>query len=179
MIYIVAGHTGKGSGASSSYLDEGIETIVLRNLICLNLTRLNFLDFETDDDKDSLQTVLNKLKDKVKKEDIVLDIHFNAAADPKATGSEVFIPTDYSPEEKELAEKLLNEVTTTLGIRSRGVKTEGQSQHNRLGILHLPCTTLLVEICFLTNKGDVYKYKKNREKLAERIAQVLLNNIFL
>ena len=174
MLIIISGHNGEGTGASSPHLDEGVETIVLRNLICLNLTRLDFLDFETDDDKDSLQTVLNELRKRVKKDDILLDLHFNSASKETVTGTEIFIPTDYSPEEKSLAETLLKTVTETLQIKSRGVKTEGQSQHSRLGILHLPCTTVLLEVCFLTSKGDVYKYKENREKLAERITRDLL-----
>lgn len=177
MIRLVAGHNGEGTGANSSFLDEGKETIVLRNLIALNLTRLGCLDYTTDDDNDSLQTVLNKLKSKVKRDDIVVDFHFNAAADPKVSGSEVFIPADYDEVEKELALQLLNEVTTTLGIRSRGVKVEGQSQHSKIGILHLPCTTVLLEVCFLTNKEDVYKYKEKREKLAENISILLLKRI--
>lgn len=178
MIYLISGHNGEGTGANSSFLDEGKETIVLRNLIALNLTRLGCLDYTTDDDKDSLNTVISKLKQKVKKDDILIDIHFNSATET-ANGTEIFIPTDYSQEEKSLAETLLKTVCDTLGTKSRGVKVEGQSQHSRLAILHLPCNTLLVEICFLTNKGDVYKYKEKREVLAERIAQVLLNNIFL
>lgn len=178
MIYLTAGHTGKGTGATSSYLDEGIETIILRNLIALNLTRLGCLDYTTDDDTDNLNTVISKLKQKVKKDDILIDIHFNSATET-ANGTEIFIPTDYSPEEKSLAETILKTVCDTLGTKSRGVKVEGQSQHSRLAILHLPCHTLLLEICFLTNKEDVYRYKENREVLAERIAQVLLNKIFL
>lgn len=174
MIYIIAGHNGRGSGAVSSFLDEGIETIVLRNLICLNLTKYGCLDYTTDDEDDKLNTVITTLKGKVKPDDILIDIHFNAA-DPKATGSEVFIPTDYDEVEKELAEKILNEVTTTLDIRSRGVKVEGQSQHSKLGMLHLPCHTVLLEVCFLTNKSDVYRYKEKRELLAERIAKTLLS----
>lgn len=174
MIYLIAGHTGRGTGAGSSFLDEGTETIVLRNLICLNLTRNGFTDYYTDDDSDNLNTVISKIKKQVKKDDILLDLHFNSASKETVTGTEIFIPTDYSPEEKSLAETLLKTVTDTLQIKSRGVKTEGQSQHSRLGILHLPCTTVLLEVCFLTNKSDVYKYKENREKLAERIARDLL-----
>lgn len=173
IIYLIAGHNGDGTGARSTFLDEGIETIVLRNLICLNLTKYGFLDYEVDNDNDKLNEVISKLHHQVKPDDIVLDIHFNAA-DQKATGSEVFIPTDYDEVEKELAEKILNEVTTTLGIKSRGVKVEGQSQHRRLGMLHLPCHTVLLEVCFLTNKADVYSYKEKRELLAERIAKILL-----
>lgn len=175
MLFLISGHNGERTGASSSFLDEGKETIVLRNLIALNLTRLGCLDYTTDDDTDNLNTVISKLKQKVKKDDILLDIHFNSASKETVTGTEIFIPTDYSPEEKSLAETLLKTITETLQIKSRGVKTEGQSQHSRLGILHLPCHTVLVEVCFLTNKGDVYRYKESREVLAERIAQVLLN----
>lgn len=172
MIYLISGHTGKGTGAVSSFLDEGVETIILRNLICLNLARNGFMDYYTDDDNDSLNTVLSKLKRKVKKDDILIDLHFNSASQT-ANGTEIFIPSDYSPEEKSLAETLLKTVTETLQIKSRGVKTEGQSQHSRLGILHLPCTTVLLEVCFLTNEEDVYKYKEKRELLAEKIAQLL------
>lgn len=173
MNYIMAGHNGRGSGAVSSFLDEGIETIVLRNLICLNLTKYGCLNYEVDDEDDKLNEVISRLRNKVKPDDILIDIHFNAA-DPKATGSEIFIPTNYDEVEKELACQLLNEVTATLAIRSRGVKVEGQSQHSRLGMLHLPCHTVLLEVCFLTNKSDVYKYKENREKLAERIVKILI-----
>lgn len=171
MLYLISGHNGERTGASSPYLDEGVETIILRNLICLNLTRNGFIDYYTDDDSESLNKVLSKLKQKVKKEDILLDIHFNAASQT-VTGTEVFIPTDYTEEEKSLAESLLKTVTDTLQIKSRGVKTEGQSQHSRLGILHLPCTTILLEVCFLTNKEDVYKYKEKREVLSQKIAQL-------
>lgn len=174
MIYLISGHNGEGTGSHTSFLDEGVETIILRNLICLNLTRNGFMDYDTDDDSDSLNKVLSKLKQKVKKEDILLDIHFNAA-NQTANGSEIFIPTDYTEEEKSLAESLLKTVCDTLSIKSRGVKTEGQSQHNRLGILHIPCHTVLLEVCFLTNKEDVYKYKEKREALSEKIAQLLFH----
>lgn len=177
MIHLISGHSGEGTGSHTSFLDEGLETIVLRNLICLNLTRLDFLDFETDDDKDNLNTVISKLKQKVKTDDILIDIHFNAATET-ANGSECFVPTDYSLEEKSLAEHLLKTVCDTLGTKSRGVKTEGQSQHSRLGILHLPCNTVLLEVCFLTNKGDVYRYKENREKLAEKISILIIKDLY-
>lgn len=176
MLFLISGHNGEGTGANSSFLDEGKETIVLRNLIALNLTRLGCLDYTTDDDTDNLNTVISKLKQKVKKDDILIDIHFNSATET-ANGTEIFIPTDYSPEEKSLAENLLKTVCDTLGTKSRGVKVEGQSQHSRLAILHLPCHTVLVEVCFLTNKSDVYKYKESREKLAENISILLLKRI--
>lgn len=173
MLILIAGHNGNGTGASSPHLDEGVETIVLRNLICLNLTRNGFTDYYTDDDRDNLNTVITKLKSKVKKDDILIDIHFNSAIET-ANGTEIFIPTDYSPEEKSLAETLLKTACDTLGTKSRGVKVEGQSQHSKLGMLHLPCITVLLEVCFLTNKSDINKYKENRERLAERIAGDLL-----
>lgn len=177
MIFLLSGHNGNGTGAGSSFLDEGTETIVLRNLIAINLTRLGCLDYTTDDDNDNLNTVISKLKQKVKKDDILIDIHFNAATET-ANGSEVFIPTDYSPEEKSLAETLLKTVCDTLGTKSRGVKVENQSQYSRLGILHLPCNTVLLEVCFLTNKGDVYRYKENREKLAEKISILIIKDLY-
>jgi len=178
MIYLISGHSGEGTGAGSSFLDEGTETIVLRNLICLNLTRNGFTDYYTDDDNDNLNTVISKLKQKVKRDDVLIDIHFNSASKETVTGTEIFIPTDYTEKEKSLAETLLKTVCDTLGTKSRGVKVENQSQHSRLAILHLPCHTLLVEVCFLTNKGDVYRYKENREKLAEKISILIIKDLY-
>lgn len=77
--YIIAGHNGKGTGASSKWLDEGSETIVLRDLIGLNLTRLGFLDYVLDDgtsgiaDNTKLSSVVSFMRKNAKTGDLSLD----------------------------------------------------------------------------------------------------------
>ena len=180
-VFIIAGHQGRGTGASSKWLDEGMETITLRDLIALNLTKYEFYDFVLDNgvdpisDKSSLTTVTSWLKKNAKNTDISIDIHFNAAT-ANVSGTEVFIPNNATVDERTLANRLLQVITTTLGTKSRGVKTESSSQHSKLAMLSsFDCLNLLLEICFCTNEGDCNKYYEKREILAENIAKEIIN----
>lgn len=182
-IFIIAGHQGRGTGASSKWLDEGAETITLRDLVALNLTKYEFYDFVLDNgvdpisDKSSLSAVTSWLKKNVKNTDISVDIHFNAAAS-NVSGTEVFIPNNATADERALASRLLQVIATTLGIKSRGVKTESSSQHNKLAMLSsFDCLNILLEICFCTNESDCNKYYEKREQLAENIAKELISFI--
>lgn len=181
--YIIAGHNGKGTGASSKWLDEGSETIVLRDLIGLNLTRLGFLDYVLDDgtsgiaDNTKLSSVVSFMRKNAKTGDLSLDIHFNAAASTQANGCEVLIPMKPTNEEIKFASKLHDLVCDTLDIRSRGVKLEDSGQHGSLAMLSsFPvCVNVLLEVCFCTNEQDCKRYFSNREKLAEAIAKLIID----
>lgn len=72
---------------------------------------------------------------------------------------------------------LLNATAAALGTNVRSVKTEKQVPHKKLAILHLNCHSVILEVCFCTNMNDATRYMKNREKLAQSIAEVLANNI--
>lgn len=172
-IAIIAGHNGPKTGASSKYLDEGTETLVLRDLVQLKLLndfgyRLPIVDHESDE----LKQVIASMKKQVAKDAILVDIHFNAC-NGKANGTEVFEPTKASVIEHKLAIHLLNDITDILGTASRGVKKEGQSQHSKLGMFTIPCETVLIEVCFLDNEDDVKKYLLKREEVALAIAKRL------
>ena len=62
-----------------------------------------------------------------------MDIHFNAGG-PAASGTECFIANDASAHSQEMAKEICNTASSVMGIKNRGVKTEGQSQHNKIGI---------------------------------------------
>ena len=101
-----------------------------------------------------------------------MDIHFNAGS-PAASGTECFIANDASAHSKEMAKEICNTASSVMGIKNRGVKTEGQSQHNKIGILHQGAgTAVLWEICFISNQDDMVKYDQNRGKLAKEIAKI-------
>jgi len=79
----------------------------------------------------------------------MLCIHCNEGGG-KATGSEVFFRGSHN---KAAAATLAQAVATALGLKSRGAKTEKESQHPRLAVMSFqPC--FLIELGFLDNATD-------------------------
>jgi len=181
-VYVIAGHEGKGTGAtskhptsSSSFMDEGAETIILRDYIVYYLRVLYGIKAVVDDPRAGLFSVISWLKGIIGINDIILDIHFNAFEDKNAHGTEVIVPTLASMVEKNAGYDLLHSVSTSLGTFPRGVFDETRSPHQRLGMLSGPsqALNLLVEICFCTNENDTMKYYRNRIEVAKAISGVL------
>ena len=85
MISITAGHRGKGTGAMGC-IDEGEETIIFRNLL-LNKLIEKGLPFIYEGEKESLQSVVDKLKLILQPSDISIDIHFNSSDNKSASVS--------------------------------------------------------------------------------------------
>lgn len=170
-IFLIAGH--QSNTGANGLLKEGEETIRLRNLIHKYLRRKN-IEPIVDDDCMVLPQVVKWLRKKVAREDICIDIHFNCSSNADAHGTEVFIPDQYTADEKQLADRLLATITQTLGTRNRGVKKESQTNAGRIAMLSsFDCCNLLIEVCFISNQSDVEKYKARRNILAEAIAEVI------
>jgi N-acetylmuramoyl-L-alanine amidase len=179
-LIITAGHSLKEAGARGvEGVKEEIETIKLRDDVTKHLKKWYKVDVWNDNDSDSLQTVINQIKAKVKsKFDISIDIHFNAGP-PTATGVEVIVPNSPSLEEKFLGSKLSEEIAKTLKLRNRGLKTEDDTARKTIGILRQPhvATNILLEICFITNSNDVASYRANYLKLVQTISDTIGNYI--
>ena len=122
-IILTAGHNGKGTGANG-YIDEGAETIVLRDSIA-DWLKVKYPQIEiiTDKERDNqkLANIVAWIKGIFRKDDICVDIHFNSSTSEMATGCEAFVPTKYSGEEMEIAQYLASCIAKTLGIKNRGV----------------------------------------------------------
>jgi hypothetical protein len=174
-VFVIAGHEGKGTGASSQWLDEGSETLALQELILYALKNKYDIEGVKDIPKYSLINVLGWLEEQAVEGDIILDLHFNAYSNPKAGGTEVLYPTVNTNVEIKMANKLQRLVVDLLKTRNRGTYNESRSPHNRLGMLRGPykAVNLLLEVCFCTNKDDVDKYVANRIFLADAIAKFL------
>jgi N-acetylmuramoyl-L-alanine amidase len=103
--------------------------------------------------------------------DFVLDIHFNYNA-PGAYGTESFVHDYTSKANRDRASKLTAAVSSVIGTANRGVKSEGDSQHTRLAVLHYAPAAVLLEVCFLNSK-DLPLYLKKKEKVADAIAEII------
>ena len=200
MIILTAGHTGAGTGAqcAETHFDEGAENIWLRNRIAEILTNRYGLVVLVDDDRASLELLVKKLKSPTdltdntdiispfhsdslsclrKKRstddtdyDFVIDLHFNAHSNPNARGSEAIVADDATHLELRFASRLAHTTADALDIPLRSIKSESETPHRRLGMLHLTPQSIILEVCFCTSPEDAEAYRKNREKLAEDIA---------
>jgi N-acetylmuramoyl-L-alanine amidase len=182
-IFISAGHSnvkGKDRGAVGNGYIEGELTVELRDLIVKDLISKGVTPI-VDDNDSILSHTLAFFKNLTTNSCIVLDIHWNAAT-PLATGTETLIPAEPSKFEIQLASKLSEVVSKTLNIKKRGnfkgeegVKSEAQSHHGRLAWMKLTGENVLMEICFITNKTDMELYQTHKQKLAQLIADSLID----
>lgn len=176
-LYLIAGHHNNDSGAVAQHEDykvlESRLTIILRDLIHSYFKKFNSqVEVILDDDRDTLQTVINKVNKTITKNDLLVDIHFNAF-NGKATGTEVIIPKISSSIEKELASNICDRLSDIMEIPNRGVKTEDKTARGRIAILKGVGHRILPEICFLDNLKDYRSYRKNEHLVASIIAQAI------
>ncbi len=183
-LYITAGHSvaGPDKGASSPY---GVEAVEARKFVT-DLSKALYkkgVYVYTDNDNWTLLETINWLGTKVKAPDTTIDIHFNAF-NATSTGTEVLIADSHTEKELELAYNIVKIISETLEIPTRGdlngykgVKTESQSQHPRLGILSTnklaTASNVLVELCFISNPIEMQKYRANYNLLIEKLSDYL------
>lgn len=170
-IIISAGHGGTDPGASGNGYIERDLAIELRNLIIAELKALG-ISALSDDDKNALKQTLLWLRGKFTTGDILLDIHWNAAGNPDANGSEVIIPQIASTFEKDLAAAILK-CFTSFGYRDRGVKPETETARKSLGWMRPNAENILIEVCFISNLTDMKLYQANKQGIARRVAATL------
>lgn len=171
MIYLTAGHRGKGTGAKG-LIDEGAEAAALRDAVTLELVERGAAVLN-DNDTDSLTKVIADINKACTPHDILVDIHFNAF-NGRAHGTEVLIPHNATAAERETAENVLLATTSALGTRCRGVKDAKSSQHSRLAILEdTRCHSVLLEVCFCDSEVDAMKYRLSRDRLVSFLADTL------
>ena len=196
MIILTAGHTGAGTGAQciTTQFDEGAENIWLRNRVAEILTNKYGLVVLMDDDTASLQTITKQLSvtpsgldvdgdtpirgfhpclcsDTPTAFDFVIDLHFNAHGNPQARGTETIVADDATELELRMASRLAHATADSLEIPLRGIKSESETPHRRLAMLHLTPQSIILEVCFCTSPEDVEAYRKHREQLAETLAK--------
>lgn len=172
-IFISSGHgLPSDPGAVSGKYVEAELTVEVRNMIVCELAVMGVLAI-TDPVQNPLQATLNYIKGKFGAKDILFDIHFNAF-NGTAQGTEVIIPKVNTQFERDLARDIVN-VLVSAGYKSRGVKTEDKTARKTLGWMRPLAENILLEFCFLDNKGDMNLYESKKQEIAAGIAKVLYN----
>jgi N-acetylmuramoyl-L-alanine amidase len=173
MIFLLAGHGGGDVGAVGVRgRTESAETITLRDKIKSYIPSTTRLF--VDNDRDNLRNVLSKAT--TGSGSVTLDIHFNAAANPKAGGVEVLVGDDAGPEDLTLAHDVLDVLTKHTGLRNRGVKKESDTPRKRLGVMREFGAVCLLETCFISNPEDMAAFDKASDAIARDLAAVLIKH---
>lgn len=172
-IGIIAGHCDRGTGAHGK-LDEGAETIIMRDMVA-DICRRRGYDVFTDDNKMALSKVVTAVNRALMSVDYCVDIHFNASSDITAHGCETVIADAAGNKTLYFADEMLAAVCQAGGFKRRDVKREHQTPHKILAMCRdtRPHTTIL-EICFCTNESDVRLYQEHKQTIANAIADVLI-----
>lgn len=183
MIILTAGHTGPNTGAAGTIieqhgrLDEGTETIRLRNRVAEILTQQWGIIALIDHDNERLGILIERINHIVSPTDICLDLHLNSHPNSTANGTEVIIASDASITEVTIAVRLLNATAKALQTNIRGIKSENETPHKHLAMLHLNSLNIVLEVCFCSNPDDGKRYISRFEHLAQAIARTLAENI--
>lgn len=166
IINVHGGHSLKCRGASG-YLDEVNEDRAVKNRVIELLRANGHTVYDCTDDvgktqNANLRNIVNKCNSH--KVDLDVSIHLNAGG---GTGTEVYVYSDNS-KAKGYAQRIVNNISNTLGIRNRGVKT----RTNLYVLRKTNSPSLLVECCFVDNATD--KAHWNVNKCAEAIVKGIL-----
>jgi N-acetylmuramoyl-L-alanine amidase len=169
MIVITAGHHNNDPGAISNGFMESDLTKHLREKISSYISP----KYKVVKDQDSWTLSQTTSNIKTGSGSVTFDIHFNAGS-PSATGTEIFVPENATPNELKIAHKIGFGVSKAIGIKYRGLKFPQESQRKTLGIFKFIGINMLIEVCFITNKDDLDKYFHSIESVAKLIAEVLM-----
>lgn len=168
--FVSAGHHLKDPGAMANGLQENKLTIRVRDRVVTILKGLG-IKVITDDDNETLAQYLNRIKPG--DGSVVIEFHFDAAANATASGSSAFYMDGAKQNSINFAHDLAEDAAEALGIKNRGALSESQSHRGRLGLVHEPGITALLEIAFISNPDDMAKFEANFEKLCQSLATTI------
>lgn len=172
-VNVHGGHSLKCRGASG-LLDEVNEDRAVKNKVIELLRANGHTVYDCTDDvgatqNANLKNIVNKCNSH--KVDLDVSIHLNAGG---GTGTEVYVYSDNS-KAKEYAQRIVNNISNSLGIRNRGVKTKT----NLYVLRKTKSPSLLIECCFVDNATDKAKWSVDKcaKAIVEGVLDVTVNNV--
>lgn len=164
-IFLSAGHSNTDPGVCAHGLTEAGIVCEFRNLVAFYLHRAN-VAYSMDGDGDT-NLPLPLAAKMASQYGIAVEFHCNGGPDA-ATGVESLS----GPKDMALGAQLSAGIARVLGIRDRGAKPENAGQHSRLAFVR--AGGIIVELFFLTNKGDLDQYQAKKWLVAREVAGILL-----
>lgn len=176
VICLDAGHGGSDGGAEGNGYIEKEQTLEL----CL-LIREYLLQYDVD-------VIMTREEDvevvKLKRPfyanehgaDVLVSIHRNNYARSSANGFEIWIGKADKEEDRRLAELIMDNIMTVPGGYNRGILTGSTTDReedyyiNRYSLM----PSCLIEMGFISNKGDNWLLEENKEEYARLIAEAVL-----
>ena len=118
-----------------------------------------------------VQQMLNKINKK--NYHLVISLHFNSFADPRAHGTTAlyYITNKYT---KRLAQKFVDMVNARFGIKKRSlIPIQGHKQRGKTFIVGTKAQAVLLEPFFGSNADDAYSFKGKEDKYAKLIRDLI------
>lgn len=170
LITVNAGHNSHVQGANSKYGKEHEEARKVTAAVIKELkSRGEKVVSTTCDDHKTKNSILQcqarQCNNYPKSKRLDVSIHFNAF-NGKALGAEVLY---YSA--KTLAAKVSSEIAKAGGFTDRGAKERKELYFLR----STNASAILIEVCFIDNKSDMDKYKKNFDSIVNAIVDSITN----
>lgn len=163
-IFVSAGHSNVDPGAVANGRREADIAVEFRNMVAFYLQRAGVP--HGLDGKGTENLPLKVAAARARDFDLAVEFHCNAAT-PKATGVEALS----GPKDTKLSAAICKAISDVFGIANRGAKPENAGQHHRLAFVQ--SGGVIVELLFITNKGDLAAYDARKWLAAKAVADVL------
>lgn len=165
--FVISSGHGKIVGGAVGFINERAEAVKVVDRVYAILTNsyngrgYRYHESTAQNQSQNLANIVGYHNSKDRELDV--SVHFNSAS-ASATGTECLYY-----DAKSLSAKMSAAMAKALDIRDRGPK-------ERTELYFLRNTTkpaILLEVCFVSNKDDVAKYKANFERLCQAIAKTI------
>ena len=172
IVTVTAGHSNTDSGAVSGKVHEQVIATDARNIVAWYLRNAG-ITVRMDGVGKENQPLSGAVK-LIKGSDIAIELHCNAAVNPKAKGVEVLA----NPRHKGLAQRISQSIAGVIGTTVRGdkgYKPENSGQHSRLA--YVQAGGLVVEMFFITNQEELDAWDNKKWLVCKAISNVLIEEL--
>ena len=171
VIFPSAGHHLSDSGAFYNNRKESEEMMCFRELVVKELNALNHANIPDNDLETASQ---HQSRIKTGNGSVICEFHLNASSNLTATGTEAVIAKNATANSKQMAIELTDVTSKILGIKNRGIITDDKTPRKRIGIVNKEGTSVLLEVCFLSNTNDMASFDIQKVALAKAYAEILI-----